>query len=47
MKIMIDRGPNRIDLVYRPVAVIVAGYVSVIMFLGCIAWLSYFKWIKK
>ncbi len=47
MKIMIDRGPNRIDLVYRPVAVIVAGYVSVIMFLGGIAWLSYFKWIKK
>jgi len=47
MKIMIDRGPNRIDLVYRPVAVIVAGYVSVIMFLGGIAWLGYFKWIKK
>ena len=47
MKIMIDRGPNRIDLVYRPVAVIVAAYVSVIMFLGGIACLGYFKWIKN
>ena len=47
MKIMIAKGPNRIDLVYRPVAVIVAGYVSVIILLGSIAWLIYFKWIKK
>lgn len=47
MKIMIDRGPNQIDLVYRPMAVIVAAYVSLITLLGCIAGLIYFKWIKK
>jgi len=47
MKIMIGKGPNRVDLVYRPTAVIAAGYISLIIFLGCIAWLIYSKWTKK
>ena len=47
MKIMIGKGPNRVDLVYRPTAVIAAGYISLIIFLGSIAWLIYSKWTKK
>jgi len=47
MKIMIGKGPNRVDLVYRPTAVIAAAYISLIIFLACIAWLIYSKWTKK
>jgi uncharacterized membrane protein YfhO len=47
MKVVIPDGANEIKLVYRPIYVIIATFISIFIFLACIYLLIYFRWIKK